>query len=72
LFKEEIDSDLNLYDTKVIRCTKCNKSIGEVEFDAEIVFPKCGHCADPIPDGFDKLSYTISSFNKNKVSLAIH
>jgi hypothetical protein len=61
-----------LYDTKIIHCTKCNKSIGEVEFDAEIVFPKCGHCADPTPDGFDKLSYTINSFNKNKVPLAIH
>jgi hypothetical protein len=61
-----------LYDTKIVHCTKCNKSIGEVEFDAEIVFPKCGHCADPTPDGFDKLGYTINSFNKKNVTLAIH
>jgi phage FluMu protein Com len=60
-----------LYDTKVIRCTKCNKSIGEAEYDAEIVFPKCGHCADPTPDGFDKLTYTINSFKNNKENLAL-
>jgi phage FluMu protein Com len=57
---------LNIYDTKIIRCTKCNKYIGEVEYDAEIVFPKCGNCANPIPDGLDKLAYTINSFNNKK------
>ena len=57
---------MNIYDTKVIRCAKCDKSIGEVEYDAEIVLPKCGSCANPIPDGFDKLTYTINSFNNKK------
>ncbi|HEY8109619.1 MAG TPA: hypothetical protein VIG05_01985 [Candidatus Nitrosotenuis sp.] len=62
---------MNIYDTKIIRCTKCDKYIGEVEYDAEIVFPKCGSCANPIPDGLDKLTYTINSFNNKKEKLIL-
>lgn len=54
---------MNIYDTKVIKCAKCGRYVGEVEFDAEIIFPKCGKCANPIPDGVDKLTYAVSSFN---------
>jgi phage FluMu protein Com len=64
---------MNLYDTIVIRCTKCNKAIGEVESGAEIIFPKCSKCVEPIPDA-DKLAYTLSNFNINdkNFTFAIH
>jgi hypothetical protein len=38
----EAKGNLNLYDTKTIRCVICQKAIGEVDFDAEIIRPKCG------------------------------
>jgi hypothetical protein len=49
---------MNIYDTKPIKCVRCGKSIGEIEYDAEVINPKCGYCANPLPDGFDKLSYS--------------
>jgi hypothetical protein len=49
---------MNIYDTKPIRCVNCGKSIGEIEYDAEVISPKCGRCANPLPDGFDELSYS--------------
>jgi hypothetical protein len=55
---------MNIYDTRVIRCSKCNRYVGEVEYDAEIILPKCGKCANPTPDGIDKLVYAVSKFNK--------
>jgi len=50
---------LNIYDTKVVRCVICDKSIGEIEFDAEIIRPKCGQCSNPMPDPRDKMPYLI-------------
>jgi len=50
---------LNIYDTKTIRCSICQKAIGEVDFDAEIIRPKCGQCSNPIPDINDKIPYLI-------------
>lgn len=41
---------MNIYDMKQIRCIKCEKFIGEVDFDAEIIRPLCGRCANPIPE----------------------
>jgi len=35
---------LNIYDTKVIICSKCNKAIGEIEFDSLVFTPMCGIC----------------------------
>lgn len=40
---------MNIYDTKVIHCAICEKCIGEADYDAEIIFPKCGKCANPLP-----------------------
>lgn len=40
---------MNIYDKCVIRCAICDKCIGEVDYDAEIIFPKCGKCANPMP-----------------------
>jgi len=51
---------MNTYDMKIIKCVRCGMYVGEVEYDAEVVFPRCGKCANPLPDGFDKLSYHVS------------
>jgi len=51
---------LNIYDTKVIRCKKCDNPIGEVEYDAEIVLVQCGKCVDPLPENDDKIMYNIN------------
>lgn len=59
---------MNIYDTRVIRCSKCDKYIGEVEFDAEIILPKCGRCANPIPSIPDIAGMT---FRSNKEILAL-
>jgi hypothetical protein len=56
---QEAKGNLNLYDTKTIRCAICQKAIGEVDFDAEIIRPKCGQCSNPIPDTRDKIPYLI-------------
>lgn len=50
---------MNIYDTKQIHCTKCDKFIGEIEYDAEVVNPLCGHCANPLPEGIDDLAYSV-------------
>lgn len=52
---------MNIYDTKIISCVQCNNNIGEIDFDAEVILPKCGKCADPMPEG-DKILYTVSHF----------
>ena len=57
---------MNIYDTKVVKCSKCGKSIGEIEYDAVVTLPKCGHCANPIPEGDDKALYIISKLVKSK------
>ena len=57
---------MNIYDTKVVSCSKCGKSIGEIEYDAVVTLPKCGHCANPTPEGDDKALYIISKLVKSK------
>jgi len=52
--------DINIYDTKQIRCAVCKKPIGEVDYDAEIFRPKCGQCANPTPDTKDKRNYLMA------------
>jgi hypothetical protein len=52
---------LNIYDTKPISCAKCEKSIGEIDYDAKIINPLCGQCSNPLPEG-DKILYTVSNF----------
>ena len=51
---------MNIYDTKPVKCAKCGKSIGEIDYDAEVIQPKCGNCSNPLPEGFDKLAYSIN------------
>ncbi|HUU48847.1 MAG TPA: hypothetical protein VMW55_08705 [Nitrosopumilaceae archaeon] len=55
---------MNLYDTRVVTCTNCKKVVGEVEFDALIIRPSCGQCANPISDGDSIIC--VSSKNQNK------
>jgi phage FluMu protein Com len=50
---------LNIYDTKPITCKDCGKIIGEIDYDAEVILPKCGQCSNPIPDIKDKMPYLI-------------
>jgi hypothetical protein len=50
---------LNIYDTKPIVCKDCDKIMGEIDYDAEVILPKCGQCANPIPDIKDKMPYLI-------------
>ncbi len=37
---------MNIYDTKIVKCVVCGKCVGEVNFDAEISFAKCGQCTE--------------------------
>ncbi len=47
-------------------CAKCQESIGEVDYDALVIRPLCGKCANPLPEG-DKILYTVSHF-QNSIS----
>lgn len=56
---------MNIYDKKIVRCSQCDTSIGEIDVDAVIVFPKCGKCANPMPENDDKIQHVASKFNTN-------
>ena len=62
---------MNIYDTKSVNCSKCGKFIGEIEFDAVVILPKCGRCANPIPEGDDKISYLKSRYSNSKSENAL-
>ena len=55
---------MNIYDTKTILCRSCKTSIGEIDYDAEVMLPLCGKCANPLPEG-DNILYTASHFKNN-------
>jgi hypothetical protein len=52
---------MNIYDTRQINCTRCEKWIGEVDHEAKIINALCGQCANPLPEG-EKILYTVSHF----------
>jgi len=56
--------DLNIYDTRMIRCVKCDKCLGELDYDAEVMHPLCGQCANPLPEG-DDILYAASNMNNH-------
>ena len=62
-------SILNICDMKSIRCSKCGKFIGEIEYDAIVTLPKCGHCTNPMPERNDKVRYIISKYDKSPRSV---
>ena len=43
-----VKHDLNLYDTRINRCVTCDKCLGELDYDAKVTSPLCGHCANPL------------------------
>ncbi|MDH3764609.1 MAG: hypothetical protein OER82_02215 [Nitrosopumilus sp.] len=55
---------MNIYDTKTISCRNRGKSMGEIDYDAEVILPQCGQCANPMPEG-DNITYTASYFQNN-------
>ena len=64
---------MNDYDTKPIVCHTCKTPIGEIDYDALVIRPLCGKCANPMPEG-DKILYTVSHFQNTpqKISAIIH
>ena len=56
---------MNIYDTKCVSCVKCGKSIGEIEFDAEVTIPKCGACTNPLPEIDDDI-YSVKNYHNSK------
>ncbi|MDH3853054.1 MAG: hypothetical protein OES23_01230 [Nitrosopumilus sp.] len=38
--------------------------MGEIDYDAEVILPQCGQCANPMPEG-DNITYTASYFQNN-------
>ncbi len=64
---------MNIYDTKQISCYKCGRFIGEIDFDAVIVLPKCGDCGNPFPKRGDKLTYLKNRFenSQNEILVAV-
>ncbi len=60
---------MNIYDTKQVHCCKCDRFIGEIDYDAEITMPICGKCANPMPEHDDKIRYFASGFKQSKMNL---
>lgn len=60
---------MNIYDKKSVHCSRCDRFIGEIDYDAVVILPKCGKCANPMPEGDDKVQYIVGKFNKNPSSL---
>jgi len=69
LVSDVIYDTMNIYDKKSVHCFRCDRFIGEIDYDAVVVLPKCGKCANPMPEGDDKVQYIVSKFNKNPKSL---
>jgi len=56
---------MNIYDTKSLVCAKCETAIGEIDWDAQVIRPLCGKCANPSPEN-DKILYTVGYKNNNQ------
>ena len=50
---------MNIYDTKSVSCRDCGEIIGEIDYEAEVILPRCGQCSDPSPHPKDKMPYLI-------------
>lgn len=55
---------MNIYDTRSISCVNCGHFLGEIEYDAQVIRPLCGKCANPLPEGENLLS-TISAMKNH-------
>lgn len=56
---------MNIYDTKLIYCSRCGKFIGEIDYGEIVTPPKCGKCVNPLPEGDDSISYLPSKVKNN-------
>ncbi len=61
-----IQSAMNIYDTKSVKCVTCGKFIGEIDYDASLTLPKCGLCANLKPRENDVIFHTVRGSNKTK------
>ncbi len=59
---------MNDYDTKPIVCFTCKTPIGEIDYDALVIRPLCGKCANPMPEG-EKIMYMANQFRNNPSQL---
>jgi len=57
---------MNMYDKKSVNCYLCDRFIGEIDEDAIVMLPKCGRCANPMPEGDDKVQYIVSKMMNNR------
>ena len=56
---------MNIYDTKSIYCSRCEKFMGEIDYDGIVILPKCGKCANPLPEeNDDKARFAESKYDK--------
>lgn len=55
---------MNIYDTKPLVCAICKISIGEIDWDAQVVKPMCSKCANQLP-GDEKNLYTENFYKNN-------
>ncbi len=60
---------MNIYDTKSVHCSRFGKFIGKIDYDAIVTLPKCGKCANPLPENEDKAGYIVSKYGRNVESI---
>lgn len=61
---------MNIYDTRTIHCKNCGNAIGEIEYDAKVILPECGHCTDSIPQG-DKIRHMASTMKNQPQKMIV-
>jgi uncharacterized CHY-type Zn-finger protein len=52
---------VNIYDTKPITCSRCQKYIGEVEYDSKVIQPLCGICSNMFPIN-EQIDYEMNNY----------
>lgn len=55
---------MSMYDTKIIRCVECDETMGELDFDAQVMQPKCGNCVRLMEETKNNLMHVITTNNK--------
>jgi len=55
-----------MYDTKILHCVECDETMGEIDFDAEVMQPKCAKCVILMRKIRDNLMEKITANNKMK------
>ncbi len=65
---------MSMYDTKIIRCVECDETMGELDFDAEVMQPRCGQCVRSMHEMRNNLTQRIITNNdkiENSIALSI-